>query len=106
MKKCPQCGTQYSDVTLSFCLQDGTPLVAVPQTDTPTVVLGETETVVPGRNAIRVPIDDSQTSGWGQSQVTRVAPSPERKGSNTALAVVLTAAGMLVIFAVRSEERR
>src|SRR5438552_19014995 len=71
MKKCPQCGTQYSDITLSFCLQDGTPLVVAPQTDTPTVVLGETETVVPRRGAIRVPIDDSQPSGWGQIHVTR-----------------------------------
>jgi len=101
MKKCPQCGTQYSDVTLSFCLHDGTPLVAAPQIDTPTVVLGETETVVPRRDAIRVPIDDPQASGWGQSQVTHVAPPrPEKKGSNTALAVGLTAVGMLVIFAM------
>ena len=26
MKYCPACSSQYSDDTLSFCLQDGTPL--------------------------------------------------------------------------------
>src|SRR5438034_316482 len=26
MKRCPKCHSQYSDVTLRFCLQDGTPL--------------------------------------------------------------------------------
>ena len=27
MKHCPSCGTNYSDATLRFCLEDGTPLV-------------------------------------------------------------------------------
>src|SRR5688500_17504357 len=26
MKLCPQCGRTYADVTLNFCLEDGTPL--------------------------------------------------------------------------------
>jgi hypothetical protein len=77
MKKCPQCGTSYSDVTLSFCLHDGTPLVVAPQADTPTVVLGD------------------------KSQVTHaVSPQPEKKRSNTALAVGLTVVGMLVLFGI------
>ena len=91
MKKCPQCGTQYADVTLSFCLHDGTPLVVEPQTDTPTVVMGETETVVPRRDA-----------AWDQSQVTKVAAgsAKQRSGSNIALTVGLTAIGMLVLFGI------
>jgi len=28
MKECPKCGSVYTDITLSFCLSDGTPLVA------------------------------------------------------------------------------
>lgn len=103
MKKCPQCGTEYSDVTLSFCLHDGTPLIVAAQGDAPTVVLGETETVVPRRDAIRVPLAETQLS-WGQSESTRVAVQPERqpekKTSNTALAVGLTVVGMLLLFGI------
>ena len=100
MKKCPQCGTQYSDVTLSFCLQDGTPLIVEPQTDTPTVVLGEEETVAARRGAVRIPVGDP-SDAWGQSQVTHVAsPQPEKKGSKMALAIGLTVAGMLLLFGI------
>src|SRR5262249_40401077 len=80
--------------------QDGTPLVAEPQADTPTVVLGETETAVPRRDAIRVPIDEADPGGWDKSQVTRVAAQPERKSSNTVLAVLLTVVGMLILFGI------
>jgi len=31
MKYCPSCLNQYTDLTLKFCLQDGTPLSAMPQ---------------------------------------------------------------------------
>lgn len=31
MKYCPSCLNQYTDLTLKFCLQDGTPLSAAPQ---------------------------------------------------------------------------
>ena len=37
MKCCPKCSSQYSDPTLSFCLQDGTPLVAQKQSSVDTV---------------------------------------------------------------------
>jgi len=101
MKKCPKCGTQYADVTLSFCLQDGTPLIVAPQTDTPTVVLGEEETVAARRDAVRIPVGDPQSDAWGQSQVTQVAPpQPEKKGSKMALAIGLTVAGMLLLFGI------
>jgi hypothetical protein len=100
MKKCPQCGTEYSDVTLSFCLQDGTPLVTSPQADTPTVVLGETDTVVRG-GQVRVPIGEPDSGKWSQSQVTNVASSqPTKKGPNTAWAVGLTVVGMLLLFGI------
>src|SRR5688572_2842855 len=31
MKYCPSCLNQYTDPTLKFCLQDGTPLSAMPE---------------------------------------------------------------------------
>lgn len=74
---CPKCGTQYGDETLRFCLQDGTPLSPSFPTETPTIVLGETETIIAARGAV---------------------PGPKR--SNTLAAVVLTALGMLVIFGI------
>lgn len=50
MKICPNCQSQYSDDTLNFCLQDGTPLV--PSQSAQTVAFGrEQETVVASRTA-------------------------------------------------------
>jgi hypothetical protein len=91
MKKCPLCGTQYTDETLSYCLQDGTPLGLAPQAETPTVVLGETETFAPRDQPIRVPIT-------GTDPVTHTPASKEKDGSYTVYAVVLTAIGMLLLF--------
>lgn len=100
MKKCPKCGTQYSDVTLSFCLQDGTPLIVPPQADTPTVVMGETETIARG-GRVGMPVDDPNADTWDQSRATHIVPPPaQTKRSNTVLAVGLTMAGMLLLFAV------
>lgn len=49
MKLCPQCGNRYSDDSLLYCLQDGTPLAADPRTgtmsETPTVIGSDRETV-------------------------------------------------------------
>lgn len=103
MKSCPACKTQYSDDTLQFCLQDGTPLTWTDVPETPTIVLGETETVVSRGAPVRVniPIGDPNTPAWQPSQVTSVATAmPEKKGSNTVLAIGLTAIGMLVLFGI------
>lgn len=102
MKVCPNCSAQYGDDTLSFCLEDGTPLVAGRQADTPTQVFAETELVT----SIR-PGGIDQDPRFMDSQVTRVgspAPLPTRSPpkSRTALAVVLTAIGMAVVFGVVS----
>ncbi len=39
MKRCPECNIEYFDITLEFCLEDGTRLVlnSTYQTETPTV---------------------------------------------------------------------
>ncbi len=102
MKTCPQCGTQYSDDTLRFCLQDGSPLGS-DASGTPTAVLGEKETAA-ARDAARrvnIPIGDPAPSNWPPSQATQIAaPATTKKGPNTLMAVLLTAVGMLILFAV------
>lgn len=47
MKTCPTCQSQFTDDTLSFCLQDGTPLV--PNGSAPTISFSEHETLVAAR---------------------------------------------------------
>ena len=49
MKHCPACGTQYTDNTIRFCLQDGSSLVESRETGTPTVPSDETPTVIRNR---------------------------------------------------------
>lgn len=94
MKICPACQAQYADDTLSFCLNDGTQLALGAQADTPTVVLGETETFV----ARGVP---QSSHAFQPSEVTRVQNFElPRKSSNTALIIALTAGGMLLLFGV------
>ena len=46
MKQCPVCGTQYTDDTLQYCLQDGSPLAGVP---------AEEETVISSRSRFEAP---------------------------------------------------
>ena len=45
MKYCPSCGTQYTDDSLRFCLQDGSRLLVPSDGETPTVAFDETPTV-------------------------------------------------------------
>lgn len=92
MKTCPQCGSQYTDDTLQFCLQDGTPLVAPSSGDTPTVVLGETETFARPAGRSHVPGDSFQNSAFTESQVTQIAV-PHKRGSG----VWMIVGGIVVI---------
>ncbi|MEO7539987.1 MAG: nuclear transport factor 2 family protein [Pyrinomonadaceae bacterium] len=94
MKTCPTCNTQYPDDSLRFCLQDGSPLSDAFDTDTPTVVLdrsggAETRGELTQRQA-PPPLDEE----------TVLAPRYEKRRSNTALIIVLTAVGMIVLFGI------
>jgi hypothetical protein len=53
MKYCPTCRSQYTDDTLRFCLQDGSQLDELRETEIPTVVLDETPTVSRRRDSSR-----------------------------------------------------
>ncbi|MBK7933714.1 MAG: hypothetical protein KA956_12560 [Pyrinomonadaceae bacterium] len=104
MKQCPKCTAVYLDETLAFCLQDGTPLMDSNPSNSPTEVYTNTKLVTSVRPA---QIADPR---FMDSQVTRVGslagqpfPQPtDTKKSNTALAVGLTAGGMLLLFAIVS----
>lgn len=90
MKRCPSCGTQYTDDTLRYCLQDGSPL----EDDlAPISQGGETETVISSRVRDR------------EAPATRITPGtagrePAHRSGRTALIVVLTALLTLLVLVV------
>ena len=100
MKYCPSCQTEYADDTLKFCLQDGTRLTdGAPGYST--VAFGEPETVVRPNagEKMRFDIGNSGAENVPTRQNTQTSSfQPEPKSSNTALTILLTALGMLVIF--------
>jgi len=101
MKHCPNCQTRYTDDTLRFCLQDGTPLADDSEEILPTVAFGETETVFPPRQVEPLPVNlpETSASNWEQSRETPVSPTqiaPPRK-SKTFLIVLLTAFATLLL---------
>lgn len=100
MKQCPSCQSQYTDDTLQFCLQDGSPLQSVLGSQTPTVAFGEQQTVVSNRqsNQINTP-RETQPTNWKPSQFSSSADfQSSAKKSNTTAAVFLTAFLMLLFF--------
>ena len=75
MKFCPKCSSQYADDTLSFCLEDGTPLAVFGPGDMPTAVLSESELLTSVRAA--KPAHDPR---FMDSQVTRPAVASPAQG--------------------------
>ncbi len=113
MKYCPNCQTTYTDDTLRFCLQDGTQLAEVSDasTDMPTVAFDDSETLVsrkPPQQVVRINVPEPESQNWERTEQPRIieqpqivaAPSVEAKKSNTALTVLATVLGMLVLFGI------
>ena len=111
MKQCPNCQTTYTDDTLKFCLQDGTLLTNVVNSETnfetnfetkmPTVSFTDSETLVSPRRVERldVPVVKSDSYDWQPGYQTQTAEfQPETKKSNTVFIVALTAFVMLLLF--------
>jgi hypothetical protein len=121
MKHCPTCQTTYTDDSLRFCLQDGTALADIDtmSTDMPTVSFDDSKTIVSPKTpspktpqqVIRInppepepqprqPIEQPQiverTRVTEQPQIV-AAPNVETKKSNTALTVLATVLGMLLV---------
>jgi hypothetical protein len=95
MKQCPTCQSQYTDDTLQFCLQDGSPLQFAGNH-------GEQETIVAGRPSSQINSPHiTNPTAWNPSQHQSSADfqAPERK-SNATFAVLLTAFVMLVLFSL------
>jgi hypothetical protein len=104
MKYCPNCQTQYTDDSLQFCLQDGTPLAGVSNQNVSTDYEAESETlVVPKKvESIRFePPSSYQTDlsknqpNWGQSQPVIVEREPKK--SNTTAIVLLSILGTIAL---------
>lgn len=114
MKHCPNCQTTYTDDTLRFCLQDGTPLVenSVANTGVPTVSFDDSETLVsrkPPQQVVRINVPETEGQSWEQTQSQNwerseqprvVAPTVEAKKSNTTFVVLATVLGMLAAFGI------
>ena len=94
MKHCPKCSSQYSDLTLSFCLQDGTPLVGeVRQSNVDTVAFGNpvtAEKIVPTQNFVDIVPDRPKTEVRYQPypQPLMMKPKRSRKGLIAGLSVL------------------
>lgn len=93
MKQCPTCHSQYTDDTLQFCLQDGSPLYLAG-------THGEQETIVSGRpsNQTSAPPATNPT-GWNPNQYSS-NPSLQttEKRSGATMAVFVTVFVMLLLF--------
>jgi hypothetical protein len=87
MRRCPKCGTTYTDETLRFCLADGTPLLAEG---------GEEQTVISGRReGVRVDIPPRTTPAF--TPQTQPIASGSSSGNWLKLIVAFLVLGLLVI---------
>ena len=105
MKQCPSCQTTYSDDTLQFCLQDGTPLSSVSKTETEMSTVAftnaDSETLVSPRRVERldIPVEKSDSYNLQQNHQPQIPEHhAERKKSNTLFIVALTVSLMLLLF--------
>ena len=102
MKQCPSCQSQYTDDTLQFCLQDGTPLRSSSISQMPTVSFGEQETVFSNRksNQANAP-RDTQPTNWQPNQFpANTASTPPMTKSNASIAFILTAFLLVLFFSL------
>jgi len=102
MKQCPTCQSQYTDDTLQFCLQDGSPLRFVagsPETNA-SAYGGEQETVVAGRQSSQINAPHiTNPTDWNPNQFqSNPAVQTPGKKSNATVAVFLTVFIMLLLF--------
>ena len=96
MKRCPASRSQYTDDTLQYCLQDGTPLetfIREPDDEAWHAEASEEETVVSERRAPTLPAK-SRAGGASSLQI-----EPKRK-SRTGLIVFVTAVGTLLALGI------
>ena len=96
MKVCPQCQNTYTDDSLQFCLQDGSPLAGGQQV---TANWTESETVISPhrREQIQFPQNAPQTQDWQPSQIIGDSMiEPPKKKSNKFQILILVALALSV----------
>jgi len=104
MKQCPTCQSQYTDDTLQFCLQDGSPLRFVAgsrEEEGATLAFNEQETVVSGRKSEQIatpPLTNPTDWNPNQFQTNNAAVATPEKKSGTTAAIFATAFVMLLLF--------
>ncbi|MGI8732904.1 MAG: DUF4190 domain-containing protein [Pyrinomonadaceae bacterium] len=77
MKRCPVCNTRFEDVYLSFCPNDGTPLVrATAEEIAPTVLLPSTRDRESAPGAAPNPPPTHQPYGWANDTPAQWVPPP------------------------------
>jgi hypothetical protein len=83
VKRCPNCNRTFNDDTLSFCLDDGTPLVGEPQSPDSEVTLVSPAPATPDDEATRVASPNPQAYGqlpgrptWSASQYQAPVQAP------------------------------
>jgi hypothetical protein len=79
MKRCPSCNRNYTDETLLYCLEDGTPLVAADQTTAPTLMMPAEPppTIAYDAGRVTTPQGGSSTASFGP---TTPPPGPMPPG--------------------------
>ena len=97
MKKCPQCKSIYGDDTLSFCLQDGTPLSAAYDSEA-TLVLGADDSTVQRTNANYNPEIPTETR-FGESRQTE-SSIRELPPNKTSPHLIYAGAGLIAVLAI------
>ena len=96
MKICPSCHTQYTDNTLMFCLQDGTPLDAAFSSEPSTTWSGDDEL----ETAVRAKYPTQPgTAQSAESEGPHVPPQRASR-SKTPFIVVATAVATLLILGI------
>lgn len=94
MKICPQCRTTYTDDSLQYCLQDGTPLDIQNNSQN----FGAPETLVSPQfttNKVNPEWQNPPAPNWADSEQTRIAVKPQK--SRTGLIIALTALVTLIV---------
>lgn len=92
MKHCPECNKNYADATLSFCLQDGAPLIFGAAEEEPsTAILGTSDT---GEQATKTFDQDSTTGQRPSQRVVRIASNRNSLIAGVIGIIVVTALGV------------
>jgi len=97
MKKCPQCGRDYNDPTLSFCLDDGASLL-----DGPASMDEPRTAILP--DAVSTAESPTRTLDPGETAETRLHPGDESTNGPASLsrrtAIIASFVGILVVAAL------